>query len=93
VAFSDVCQRHGATVEQMTIEVNKAKANLDTAEKDLNNMSILNKVLLSHCSVVSRLLMPLLGAQVIAYYPTGQVARISSSHRPSLQTGLPVSSL
>lgn len=28
----------------MTIEVNKAKANLDTAEKDLRNMSTLNKV-------------------------------------------------
>jgi structural maintenance of chromosomes protein 6 len=40
--------RHGATVEQMTVEVNKAKANLDTAEKDLKNMSTLNKVLSEH---------------------------------------------
>jgi hypothetical protein len=46
----------------MTIEVNKAKANLDTAEKDLNNMSILNKVPLAHCSIIGRFLMPLLGA-------------------------------
>lgn len=35
---------HGATVEEMTIEVNKAKAALDTADKDFKNMSNLNKV-------------------------------------------------
>jgi hypothetical protein len=36
--------RHGATVEQMTIEVNKAKDRLEKAEKDLKQMSKLNKV-------------------------------------------------
>lgn len=46
-------KRHGATVEQMTLEVNKAKANLDTAEKDLRNMSTLNKALKS--SLIIRL--------------------------------------
>jgi len=38
-------KRHGATVEEMTIEVNRTKANLDTAEKDLKNMFSLNKAL------------------------------------------------
>jgi hypothetical protein len=37
--------RHGASVEEMTIEVNKAKANLDNAEKDFRNMMALNKVM------------------------------------------------
>jgi hypothetical protein len=36
--------RHGATVEQMTIEVNKAKTKLETAERDLKQMTNLNKV-------------------------------------------------
>ena len=39
-----MCSRQGATVEEMTIEVNKAKANLDNALADLANMSKLNKV-------------------------------------------------
>ena len=34
--------RHGATVEEMTIEVNKAKANLQAVEKDLRSMTALN---------------------------------------------------
>ncbi|KAI0916775.1 hypothetical protein AcW1_007861 [Taiwanofungus camphoratus] len=38
-------KRHGATVEEMTIEVNKKKAALDTAKKDLKNMLALNKAL------------------------------------------------
>ncbi|KAG6831338.1 hypothetical protein H0H92_011253 [Tricholoma furcatifolium] len=38
-------KRHGATVEEMTIEVNKARANLEDAERDLRQMSNLNKVL------------------------------------------------
>ena len=37
-------RRHGATVEQMTIEVNNAKAVLDTAEKDLKSLAALNNV-------------------------------------------------
>lgn len=36
--------RHGATVEQMTIEVNKAKTKLEMAERDHKQMSKLNKV-------------------------------------------------
>lgn len=36
--------RHGATVEEMTIEVNKAKKKLESAEKDHRQMSKLNKV-------------------------------------------------
>lgn len=36
--------RHGATVEQMTIEVNKAKKKLEMAERDHKQMSKLNKV-------------------------------------------------
>jgi hypothetical protein len=42
--LADLLSRHGATVEEMTIEVNRTKANLDTAEKDLKNMFSLNKV-------------------------------------------------
>ncbi|OBZ68963.1 hypothetical protein A0H81_11069 [Grifola frondosa] len=38
-------KRHGATVEEMTIEVNKKSAALDTAKKDLKNMVNLNKAL------------------------------------------------
>lgn len=36
--------RHGASVEEMTIEVNKAKEKLDKAETDLKQMTSLNKV-------------------------------------------------
>ncbi|KAG6896995.1 hypothetical protein C0992_004775 [Termitomyces sp. T32_za158] len=44
-ALAERERRHGATVEEMTIEVNKAKAKLDTAERDLKQMTTLNKVL------------------------------------------------
>ncbi|KAJ7132967.1 P-loop containing nucleoside triphosphate hydrolase protein [Mycena filopes] len=37
--------RHGASVEEMTIEVNKAKEKLDKAETDLKQMTSLNKAL------------------------------------------------
>lgn len=36
--------RHGATIEDMTIEVNKAKADLDNAERDIRSLSALNHV-------------------------------------------------
>jgi structural maintenance of chromosomes protein 6 len=36
--------RHGASVEEMAKEVNKAKEQLDKAEKELKQMSSLNKV-------------------------------------------------
>lgn len=35
---------HGASVEEMAKEVNKAKEQLDKAEKELKQMSSLNKV-------------------------------------------------
>ncbi|KAJ7451551.1 P-loop containing nucleoside triphosphate hydrolase protein [Mycena latifolia] len=38
-------KRHGASVEEMTIEVNKAKNKLDSAETDLKQMTSLNKAL------------------------------------------------
>ncbi|KAG2065304.1 P-loop containing nucleoside triphosphate hydrolase protein [Suillus decipiens] len=38
-------RRHGATVEEMTIEVNNAKAVLDTAEKELKSLAALNNAL------------------------------------------------
>ncbi|GBE84843.1 Structural maintenance of chromosomes protein [Sparassis crispa] len=38
-------KKHGATVEDMTIEVNKKKAALETAKKDLRNMVSLNRAL------------------------------------------------
>ncbi|KAF9241146.1 P-loop containing nucleoside triphosphate hydrolase protein [Melanogaster broomeanus] len=38
-------RRHGATVEEMTIEVNKAKADLDNAERDLLSLAALNNAL------------------------------------------------
>lgn len=43
--------RQGATVEEMTIEVNKAKADLDNAESDLQQLATLNNV-----SIISPLL-------------------------------------
>ncbi|RDB15207.1 Structural maintenance of chromosomes protein 6 [Hypsizygus marmoreus] len=46
-------KRHGATVEEMTIEVNKARAKLENAERDLKQMSVLNKTL--KASLVVRL--------------------------------------
>ncbi|GLB38155.1 putative P-loop containing nucleoside triphosphate hydrolase protein [Lyophyllum shimeji] len=46
-------KRHGATVEEMTIEVNKAKAKLEAAERDLKQMTHLNKTLRS--SLIVRL--------------------------------------
>lgn len=36
--------RQGATVEEMTVEVNRAKMNLEKVETDLRNMTTLNKV-------------------------------------------------
>ncbi|KAG6888731.1 hypothetical protein C0995_006383 [Termitomyces sp. Mi166 len=44
-ALAERERRHGATVEEMTIEVNKARAKLDTVERDLRQMTTLNKVL------------------------------------------------
>ncbi|KAG1822914.1 P-loop containing nucleoside triphosphate hydrolase protein [Suillus subaureus] len=38
-------RRHGATVEEMTIEVNNAKVVLDSAEKDLKSLAALNNAL------------------------------------------------
>ncbi|KAG2362689.1 P-loop containing nucleoside triphosphate hydrolase protein [Suillus spraguei] len=38
-------RRHGATVEEMTVEVNNAKAVLDTAEKELKSLAALNNAL------------------------------------------------
>ncbi|KAF8625965.1 hypothetical protein AX17_006690 [Amanita inopinata Kibby_2008] len=38
-------KRHGATVEEMTIEVNKAKARLEAVESELKQMSVLNRAL------------------------------------------------
>ncbi|KAL6303900.1 hypothetical protein BKA93DRAFT_826310 [Sparassis latifolia] len=38
-------KKHGATVEDMTIKVNKKKAALETAKKDLRNMVSLNRAL------------------------------------------------
>lgn len=37
-------ERHGASIEEMTIEVNKAKANLDNADRDIRSLSALNNV-------------------------------------------------
>ncbi|TFY72836.1 hypothetical protein EVG20_g177 [Dentipellis fragilis] len=38
-------KRHGATVEEMTIEVNRAQEALQTAQRDLKNMIALNRAL------------------------------------------------
>ncbi|KAG5637884.1 hypothetical protein H0H81_002847 [Sphagnurus paluster] len=46
-------RRHGASVEEMTIEVNKAKAKLETAEREWKQMHNLNKAL--RASLVVRL--------------------------------------
>ena len=43
--------RHGASVEEMAKEVNKAKEQLDKAEKELKQMSSLNKVGLLQFSI------------------------------------------
>ncbi|KAJ7781699.1 P-loop containing nucleoside triphosphate hydrolase protein [Mycena maculata] len=44
-ALSEREKRHGASVEDMTIEVNKAKDRLEKAEEDLKHMTKLNKAL------------------------------------------------
>lgn len=44
-ALNDQQKRHGATVEEMTLEVNKAQAALQSAERDLRIMGQLNKTL------------------------------------------------
>jgi len=41
---SSLSYRQGATVEEMTIEVNKAKADLDNAERDLQGLATVNNV-------------------------------------------------
>ncbi|TFK73649.1 P-loop containing nucleoside triphosphate hydrolase protein [Pluteus cervinus] len=46
-------KKHGASVEEMTIEVNKAKARHDAAERDLKQMISLNKAL--RASLIKRL--------------------------------------
>ncbi|KAG6377141.1 P-loop containing nucleoside triphosphate hydrolase protein [Boletus reticuloceps] len=38
-------RRHGATIEELTIEVNKARADLDSAERDIRSLSALNHAL------------------------------------------------
>jgi hypothetical protein len=43
-------RKHGATVEEMTIEVNNAKAVLDSAEKDLKSLAALNNVRLARAN-------------------------------------------
>ncbi|KAL0960989.1 hypothetical protein HGRIS_005984 [Hohenbuehelia grisea] len=46
-------RRHGASVEEMTVEVNKARAKLEEVEKDLKSMAVLTKTLKQ--SLTSRL--------------------------------------
>jgi len=40
---SEILPRHGATVEEMTQEVNKAKQDLEKAQKELKSMTGLQK--------------------------------------------------
>ncbi|KAF9221585.1 P-loop containing nucleoside triphosphate hydrolase protein [Gyrodon lividus] len=44
-ALNERERRHGATVEEMTIEVNKAKADLDNVERELRSLAALNNAL------------------------------------------------
>lgn len=44
-----VFDRQGVSVEEMVQEVNKAKGNLEKVEKELKQMSALNKVC-RHCT-------------------------------------------
>ena len=46
-ALKDQEKQHGASVEEMAKEVNKAQENLSKADKELKQMSMLNKVNLS----------------------------------------------
>ncbi|KAG5721478.1 Structural maintenance of chromosomes protein 6 [Termitomyces sp. T112] len=50
-ALAERERRQGATVEEMTIEVNKAKAKLDAVERDLKQMTTLNKALKASLTV------------------------------------------
>ena len=45
-------RRQGASVEDMTAEVNRARAALETAQKDLKSMASLNRVNLQYSSLV-----------------------------------------
>jgi len=42
-SISKILSRHGATVEEMTQEVNKAKLDLEKAQKELKSMTGLQK--------------------------------------------------
>lgn len=44
-ALADRERRQGSSVEELTIQVNKAKAKLDLVERDLKSMALLNKTL------------------------------------------------
>jgi len=73
--------RHGATVEEMTIEVNKAKTKLETAERDLKQMTTLNKV----CALI--IIMHIkpdpffVGTKAISYRTSTEMARVPPTHR------------
>lgn len=45
--------RQGSSVEELTIQVNKAKAKLDLVERDLKSMALLNKACFRFSPAVS----------------------------------------
>lgn len=84
--------RQGASVEEMTIEVNKKKAALDNARRDVKQMLSLIKA----CLVSRHDALPLIcvrfriGAQEVYDSASDEMAFIPSSHRSALQGLLPV---
>jgi hypothetical protein len=80
----------------MTIEVNKAKAKLDSVEKDLKQMTNLNKVCLSPYGVafISVLIIQFdVGPQSIPDRASREMARVPQAYCASVQARVPVPSL
>lgn len=48
-----ISRRQGASVEEMTAEVNRARGALETAQRDLKSMASLNRVSPQHTSPVT----------------------------------------
>jgi hypothetical protein len=69
-------RRQGASVEDMTAEVNKARAALETAQRDLKSMASLNRVSFHNLTQPLRTddVRELIGPQAIPSSPVGEMA-------------------
>ena len=65
----------------MTAEVNRARAALETAQKDLKSMASLNRVSPTASFLQLQITDMNVGSQAVAPSPLGEVARLPPSHR------------